>query len=199
VLAVQSAIYSPSKYGYIKELCGKEALTTANAWIQASSSIAILAGMLVFSVPFEARLAAPSGEVGETGLPPDEILRRIAPVGWFLVLGSLLEAALAYRLPDRRSSAARLSFDWADYLRGRYLQQNFHAAWDNRVLWLSIVGLGVFWGISQVLLAVFPAFMEDSLGEANTVAIQGAMAFAGIGIMVGSASIRSCSVALPSP
>ncbi|MGB5834253.1 MAG: acyl-[ACP]--phospholipid O-acyltransferase, partial [Thiohalocapsa sp.] len=38
VLALQSAIYSPSKFGYIKELSGIDALTKANAWAQASSS-----------------------------------------------------------------------------------------------------------------------------------------------------------------
>ncbi|WP_295884245.1 acyl-[ACP]--phospholipid O-acyltransferase [uncultured Thiohalocapsa sp.] len=187
VLALQSAIYSPSKFGYIKELCGIEALTPANAWVQASSSIAILAGILSFSVLFELMLATPSGEIGGTGLPPDEIMRRIAPVGWFLVLGSLVEVALAYRLPDKRAGEPAMHFDWAQYLRGRYLLHNLHAAWDNKVIWLSIIGLGVFWGISQVLLAAFPAFVEDSLGETNTVVIQGVMAFAGIGIIIGAA------------
>jgi acyl-[acyl-carrier-protein]-phospholipid O-acyltransferase/long-chain-fatty-acid--[acyl-carrier-protein] ligase len=187
VLALQSAIYSPSKFGYIKELCGTEALTPANAWVQASSSIAILAGILTFSVLFEMMLATPAGGVGGTGLPPDEIMRRIAPVGWFLVLGSLVEVAMAYRLPDKRAGEPAMRFDWQQYLRGRYLKHNLHAAWDNQVIWLSIIGLGVFWGISQVLLAVFPAFVEDSLGETNTVVIQGVMAFAGIGIIVGAA------------
>ena len=187
VLALQSAIYSPSKFGYIKELCGIEALTPANAWVQASSSIAILAGILSFSVLFELLLATPTGEVGGTGLPPAEIMRTIAPVGWFLVLGSLVEVALAYRLPDKRPGAPAMHFDWSQYLTGRYLRHNLHAAWDNSVIWLSIIGLGVFWGISQVLLAAFPAFVEDSLGETNTVVIQGVMAFAGIGIIVGAA------------
>ena len=187
VLALQSAIYSPSKFGYIKELCGTEALTPANAWVQASSSIAILAGILTFSVLFEMMLATPAGEIGGSGLPPDEIMRRIAPVGWFLVLGSLVEVSMTYRLPDRRAGDAAMHFHWDQYLRARYLLHNLHAAWDNKVIWLSIIGLGVFWGISQVLLAAFPAFVEDSLGEANTVVIQGVMAFAGIGIIVGAA------------
>ncbi len=187
VLALQSAIYSPSKFGYIKELCGTEALTPANAWVQASSSIAILAGILTFSVLFEMMLATPAGEIGGSGLPPDEIMRRIAPVGWFLVLGSLVEVAMTYRLPDKRPGDAAMHFHWDQYLHGRYLLHNLHAAWDNKVIWLSIIGLGVFWGISQVLLAAFPAFVEDSLGEANTVVIQGVMAFAGIGIIVGAA------------
>ncbi len=187
VLALQSAIYSPSKFGYIKELCGTEALTPANAWVQASSSIAILAGILSFSVLFEMLLAGPAGEIGGTGLAPDEILRRVAPVGWFLVLGSLVEVAMAYRLPDKRPGDPALRFHWGQYLSGRYLRHNLHAAWDNQVIWLSIIGLGVFWGISQVLLAAFPAFVEDNLGETNTVVIQGVMAFAGIGIIVGAA------------
>jgi acyl-[acyl-carrier-protein]-phospholipid O-acyltransferase/long-chain-fatty-acid--[acyl-carrier-protein] ligase len=187
VLALQSAIYSPSKFGYIKELCGIEALTPANAWVQASSSIAILAGILSFSVLFELLLATPTGEVGGSGLPPDDIMRRIAPVGWFLVLGSLVEVFMAYRLPDKRPGEPAMRFHWGEYARGHYLGHNLHAAWDNKVIWLSIIGLGVFWGISQVLLAAFPAFVEDSLGESNTVVIQGVMAFAGIGIIVGAA------------
>jgi acyl-[acyl-carrier-protein]-phospholipid O-acyltransferase/long-chain-fatty-acid--[acyl-carrier-protein] ligase len=186
VLAMQSAIYSPSKFGYIKELAGNEALTTANGWVQAASSTAILAGILVFSMLFEARLATAAGEVGGTGLPPDELLRRVAPVGWFLVLGSIIEALMAGKLKERHAGNPRLPFVAGDYLRGRYLLSNLHTAWDNRVIWLSIIGLGVFWGISQVLLAAFPAFAEDSLGEHNTVAVQGAMALAGIGIILGS-------------
>ena len=187
VLALQSAIYSPSKFGYIKELSGIDALTTANAWVQASSSTAILAGIMVFSMLFEGFLETPAGLTGGAGLAPDEIMRRIAPVGWFLVLGSLLEVALTYRLPDKRQGVDQMRFDWRQYRTGRYLTHNLHAAWDNRVIWLSIVGLGVFWGISQVLLAAFPAYAKDNLGEINTVVIQGVMAFAGIGIIIGAA------------
>lgn len=187
VLATQSAIYSPSKFGYIKELSGNEALTTANAWVQASTSSAILAGTLVFSVIFEALLRTSDGAIGGTGMAPDELLRRIAPVGWFLVLASLAEALLTFRLPKHHAGEHTLRFEPRAYLSGRYLGQNLHAAWDNQVIWLSIVGLGVFWGIAQVLLAAFPAFVEDSMGETNTVMIQGVMAFSGIGIILGAA------------
>ncbi|NBC48230.1 MAG: MFS transporter [Gammaproteobacteria bacterium] len=187
VLAVQSALYSPSKFGYIKELSGNEALTTANGWVQAATSTAILAGTLVFSVLFEALLRTDAGAIGGTGLPPDELLRRIAPIGWCLVLASLIEALLTFRLPEHHPGQTALRFDRADYLSGRYLKHNLHAAWDNQVIWLAIVGLGVFWGIAQVLLAAFPAFVEDRFGEHNTVMIQGVMAFSGIGIILGAA------------
>jgi len=50
----------------------------------------------------------------------------------------------------------------------------------------SIIGLAVFWALAQVVLAVFPAFAKESLGETNTIVIQGAMACSGIGIILGS-------------
>jgi acyl-[acyl-carrier-protein]-phospholipid O-acyltransferase/long-chain-fatty-acid--[acyl-carrier-protein] ligase len=179
LLAVQSAIYSPAKYGYIKELVGKEQLATANGWVQAATTSAILAGIFFFSVLFEARLA------GAQYSHPGEVMHLIAPLGWGLVLCTLIETALAYRLPLIQPGTA-MTFDWVDYRRGRYLRQNLLAAWDNRVIWLSIVGLSVFWSISQVILAVFPAYAKDTMGETNTVVIQGMLACSGVGIILGS-------------
>jgi acyl-[acyl-carrier-protein]-phospholipid O-acyltransferase/long-chain-fatty-acid--[acyl-carrier-protein] ligase len=180
LLAAQSAIYSPAKYGYIKEIVGKEDLGGANALVQAAVTAAILAGIFAFSVLFEHRLA------GHAYGTPGEIMHLVAPVGWVLVILSAIEAVLAFRIPERREEDTALAFDWDRYRRGRYLAENLGAAYGNRVVWLSIVGLSVFWGISQVMLAAYPAFAKEALGETNTVVIQGAMAAAGIGIILGS-------------
>ena len=179
LLAAQSAFYSPAKYGYIKELVGKEALATANGWVQATTTTAILAGIFVFSILLEGRLA------GATFDTPDAIMGLIAPLGWALVLCSVVELAIAYRLP-RTSEGGALGFDWGRYASGRYLRDNLRAAWDNQVIWLSIVGLSIFWAISQVILAAFPAFAKETLGETNTVVIQGMLACSGVGIILGS-------------
>jgi acyl-[acyl-carrier-protein]-phospholipid O-acyltransferase / long-chain-fatty-acid--[acyl-carrier-protein] ligase len=179
LLALQSAVYSPAKYGYIKELVGKESLATANGWVQATTTTAILAGIFFFSILFESRLA------DQLFSTPGEVMHLIAPVGWVLVLGSLAEVTLAYRLPERQTGV-EMAFDWAAYRSGRYLRTNLAAAWDNRVIWLSIIGLAVFWSISQVMLAVFPAFAKEHLGETNTVVIQGILACSGLGIILGS-------------
>ena len=56
LLGVQAAIYSPAKYGFIKELVGPTQLTGANGLVQAVSTIAILAGIFVFSILFETHL-----------------------------------------------------------------------------------------------------------------------------------------------
>ncbi|MEQ8938201.1 MAG: acyl-[ACP]--phospholipid O-acyltransferase, partial [Gammaproteobacteria bacterium] len=56
MLALQSAFYSPAKYGFIKELVGSDNLAQANGVVQATTTIAILSGIFAFSVLFETQL-----------------------------------------------------------------------------------------------------------------------------------------------
>jgi acyl-[acyl-carrier-protein]-phospholipid O-acyltransferase/long-chain-fatty-acid--[acyl-carrier-protein] ligase len=180
LLAVQSAIYSPAKYGFIKELSGKQRLATANAVVQAITIIAILVGAFIFSLIFETLLS------GAAYRNESELLQAIAPVGWLLVICSLVEYRFARRLPPGKVKSKALTFDWPTYRRGGYLKRNLSRILSHRTIWLSIVGLSVFWGISQVVLATFPAHAKEVLGENNTVVIQGLLACSAIGIIIGS-------------
>lgn len=47
VVGVGAAIYSPAKYGILPELAGHEFLVKANSWIEGSTILAILLGMVV--------------------------------------------------------------------------------------------------------------------------------------------------------
>ena len=156
-LAVQSAIYSPAKYGYIKELVGKERLASGNAAVQAVTIVAILSGIFVFSMLFE------RGLDGVAYNDERDVLRAIAPMGWVLVACALAEWWLTRRLRPTPAEAPERRFDWRRYARGRYLRGNFAKLLRDRTIWLSIVGLSVFWGISQVVLAAFPAFAKETL------------------------------------
>ncbi len=180
LLALQSALYSPAKFGYIKELVGESALAPANGAVQAVTIVAILGGTLAFSVAFEALLG------GTTPATPDAAVAAVAPVGWLLVGASVLELSLTLALPARPAGCAEMRFDWGQYLRGRYLRHNIGAAWSRRVIRLPIIGLSLFWGISQVLVAVFPAYAKGQLGVDNTVILQGSIACAGLGMTAGS-------------
>ncbi len=180
LLAVQSAFYSPAKYGYIKELTGSARLTQANAVVQAVTIVAILSGIFVFSVLFEHFLAEKNFST------ESDILKHMVPVGWILVICSILEYVSTFRLKNIPAEAPQLQFQVQSYASGRYLKQNLAKLYRNRNIWLSIIGLSVFWGISQVVLAAFPAFAKEHLGETNTVVIQGLMACSGIGIILGS-------------
>lgn len=52
LLGIQSAINSPAKYGYIKEIFGKEHISQANAIVQTLTIIAILGGTFAFTILF---------------------------------------------------------------------------------------------------------------------------------------------------
>ncbi|MFQ5660880.1 MAG: acyl-[ACP]--phospholipid O-acyltransferase [Gammaproteobacteria bacterium] len=180
LLALQSAFYSPAKYGYIKELVGKEQLGWANGVVQATTTIAILAGTFIFSILFEGYLS------GVDYQGTNQLLQAIAPIGWFLVAGTGVELSMAYALPQKQAVEESMHFDWNRYRRGNYLRNNLNIVMDREVIILSIIGLSIFWSIGQVLLAAFPAFAKANLSLTNTAVVQGMMACAGIGIMLGS-------------
>ena len=109
LMGVQAAIYSPSKYGYIKELVGKENLTWGNGIIQASAIIAMLSGMIVFSALFERLYTG--------GNNPSEIMREIFILSILLIIFGLLEFILSFRLPSIKEKA-NITFDKEKYIRG---------------------------------------------------------------------------------
>ena len=180
MLAVQSAFYSPAKYGYIREIAGKDNLASANSLVQSITIVAILLGMFVFSVLFEMALT------GHSFSTEQEIISIIAPIGWLLVLGSLIELYFATRLPAFKQKQTAPAFDWQHYRNGQALKHNLKLIRFDSVIWLSIIGLSVFWGVSQAVLATFPAYAKEILAIDNTIVIQGLLACSGIGIVLGS-------------
>ncbi|PKF61578.1 acyl-[ACP]--phospholipid O-acyltransferase [Psychromonas sp. psych-6C06] len=178
LLAVQSTFYSPAKYGYIKPLFGKEKLAQANGVVQAASIIAILTGTVVYSLFFETLYQAESTS-------PAMILQTMAPLAWLLVINSIIELIMAYRLPTLEEHQEK-QFDWARYRSGSYMKESLKPLLTHKVIRLSIIGLTMFWSIGQMLLASFPAYAKESLAETNTLVIQATMAATGIGIAVGS-------------
>jgi acyl-[acyl-carrier-protein]-phospholipid O-acyltransferase/long-chain-fatty-acid--[acyl-carrier-protein] ligase len=180
LLAVQSALYSPAKYGFIRELVGERRLTQGNAAVQAITMFSILAATFFFSILFEWLLS------GVTWNSKDDLLTYVAPLGWVLIGLTLLEVFYAYRLPEKKSTNQRMQFHWGDYRKGKTQLRNLRLVYRHPYIWLSILGLSTFWAISQVMLATYPEFAKSQLMLTNTAAIQGLMALAGIGIMLGS-------------
>ena len=180
-LATQSAIYSPAKYGYIKELLGNENLAAANGAVQSTTIVAILGGIFFYSIGFESLLE--TKDIYITG----DTLQEIAPLGWFLVVGSLIELYFAYKLPNKSVEQTAIKFDKKRYVKGGYLKKNMKLIRTQKMIWLSIVGLSIFWALSQVVLAIFPSFIKEYMGVTNAAVVQGLMALSGIGIILGSA------------
>ncbi|MCW8895459.1 acyl-[ACP]--phospholipid O-acyltransferase [Sulfurimonas sp.] len=178
ILAIQSAIYSPSKYGLIKELTGVENLATANGVVQAVTIVSILLGSVLFSIVFENYYA----NVTDT----NAILQSIAPIGWVLVTLSIVEFFYAYKLPVTKSKKATESFDMSNYLDLSYLKKNIKLIRFDKNIWLSIIGLSIFWGVGQVMVAAFPAHYKEMTGDENAIIIQSILAVSAIGLVIGS-------------
>lgn len=180
ILGVQAAIYSPAKYGYIRELVGDQLLASANGIVQAITIVAILSGTFAFSALFEKLLA--SLVINDT----TELIAHIAPLGWILIALTLVELWMAYQLPAKRERDDTKHFSSGEFFSGNYLKNNLHTIFHKRAIWLSIVGLSMFWAIAQVVFASFPAFAKEVLHETDTLVIQGIIACTGIGIIIGS-------------
>ncbi len=178
-LSIQSAFYSPAKYGYIRELVGKELLAPANSYVQAVTIVAILASTFLFSLLFEHLIDIQAHTLSG-------ILRSIAPVGYLLIAFCALETLVSFRLERKREKDTAMRFDVKRYATFGYLRSNLRAIRNTEAVWLSIIGLSLFWGINQVVLAAFPEYLKNTAGVHSTVVASGMMALGGLGIIVGS-------------
>jgi len=186
ILALQSAVYSPAKYGYIKELVGKRFITQGNGAIQAVTTIAILGGIIFYSAFFEAM-------IGDRFHDTESILQHIAPLGWFLVGGSIIEFFIASSLPNKMKQKSKKRFNFKKYFSGYYLYKNMKIITRKVEILESIIALSLFWSISQVILAIFGEYAKSNLGITNAMQVQGVMALAVLGIVVGSFLVSAYS------
>ncbi|MFT4998178.1 MAG: acyl-[acyl-carrier-protein]-phospholipid O-acyltransferase [Flavobacteriales bacterium] len=177
LLAVESAFFSPAKSGYIKFLVGKERLAPANGFAASMAIFAILAGTFVYSILFEMRFDKYGAE------NEAQILKAIAPLGWVLVSNALVQTIFAWTLPTLENGNTDAKISW---LSISAFKRAFSPVIKKPTIRYSIVGLTVFWSVSQVMIAAFPAYAKETLGITNTVIIQGAVACSGIGIMLGA-------------
>jgi len=177
LLATQSAIYSPAKYSLINNLATNRYLALANGIVQALTITAILVSGVFFSWLFES--------LYNKGVNPEEILKSIAPIGWGLILMSALEFFISLEIPSIKALKAK-GFNLKSYFKLKYLKENISTLRSNKNIWLSIVGLSLFWGLAQLLIATFPAHYKIVLNDENTLTIQSLLALSAIGVIIGS-------------
>ena len=181
LLAAQSAIYSPAKFGYIKELFGKERLGEANGIVSSLSIIAILAGIFAYSILFEGAY-----KLADDTTSAKAITQAIAPIGWMLIANSVIELIMMYRLPPQATTGSEAKFPVARYLSGLQFKDDLQPLSNSRAIRLSVIGLATFWGVGQIMLASFPAFYKEVMSNDNTILVQGILACTGVGIAIGS-------------
>lgn len=183
LLAAQSALNSPAKYGYIKEIFGKETLSQANALVQTLTILAILGANFAFTGLFTI-LIQHAGLLHSTD--KNLLLQAIAPSGFLLILFSVFETSMTFRLPVKEAVDPQSTYKIEDYARGVYIKSYLEQATSNYVIFTSILGLSVFWGVNQVLLSSYGAFLKEHLNNISVMFAQGSIAIGGIGILLGA-------------
>ncbi len=179
VLAMQSAFFSPAKYAMIKDIAGPSRLPAANAVVQALTIAAILLSSLGFSLLFETIF----GNVYD----PARILPNITQIGFLLVFLSFVQMVLAFNLPYFAPGIKAAKDIGLGFIKQLHvLRQKPH-------IFTPIIALSIFWGLSQLVIAAFPAHYKTLTGSDNTAVIQAILALSAVGIALGA--LQSAKIA----
>ena len=187
LLAVQSAIYSPAKFGLILDIYGKKNLSSGNASLQAISIIAILFSIAIASLVFENFYNANNLQTLTT---KEELLSAILPLTYYILPVAFLEMMVSIlflrRINTSYTKNESLTLNKQELFKGKLLAQNIKTISSHNVIFLSVIGLSIFWGVSQATMAVFPLFAKMYLNITDVFVINGVIGASGIGIAIGS-------------
>jgi len=164
LMAAQSTLFSPAKYGIVPEMWPESDLSRANGLLEMSTFVAIVLGTSIGGLVFAAWRDTP------------EVIAAV------LLAIALAGSLLSLRIPEtgaRRSIQPMLWAPWSEVILGvRRLRKN-------RTLWMAAIGTVFFWFLGALLqMALLPHAQTTLLvNDAAATQLYTAMA---IGIGAGS-------------
>ena len=162
-LGVQAAAFGPLKYGILPQLLAPGELLAGNAFIEAATFGAILAGTIAGGLLI--------------GIPHGPAL-----VGAAVLAIALAGLAAAWAIPPTQAAAPGLRIGWNVGAETKSLLRTAHA---DPAIWRAVLGLSWFWALGATYLAVFPALARDVFGADNRVVTLLLTGFA-VGVGLGS-------------
>ncbi|MEQ8662910.1 MAG: acyl-[ACP]--phospholipid O-acyltransferase, partial [Gammaproteobacteria bacterium] len=178
MLAVQNALLVPAKYALVRDLAGTERLGQANALLQAATALGFAGGLVACAR--WAPVVAPAA--GDTSA----VLAAAAPLGWLLVAAALATLICAHLLRAPPAPATRPSWRWREYLGGVHLRENFARVRRQESVWLSVIGLGIFWSILVVVLSLLPVHAAPAAVLGASVRLPVLIAACAAGLVLGA-------------
>lgn len=162
IVGVGATLYSPAKYGILPELVGHDQLVKANSWIEGSTILAILLGMVV-----GAKLADYS----------------ITLAYGFVIVMFVASAAIAIMLPVRIAKTETTGSQLLEFMRqiGQFFLR--------RRARFAILGASLFWASAAALRVILVAWAPLVLHFKNASDIAQLTLFLAIGIIAGSAVV----------
>lgn len=162
IVGAGAAVYSPAKYGILPELAGHQFLVKANSWIEGSTILAILLGMVVGAM------------VADYSVP----LALIGVIVIFIV-SALVTLLLPNYSANKTHSGSQLM------LFASQINQFFHTARSR----FAILGASLFWATAATLRVIVIAWAPLVLMTQNASEISELTLFLAIGIIAGSALV----------
>jgi len=169
VVGMGAAIYSPAKYGILPELAGHEFLVKANSWIEGSTILAILSGMVI-----GAKVADYSTQWALTGT----------------IILFLMSAVVTLLIPKRIQTPSREHENKTAYRSkviafGKQMGQFFTTPRSR----FTMLGGSLFWAAAATLRVIIVAWAPLILLVNSATEIAELTLFLAVGIIAGSAMV----------
>ena len=136
LMGAQSTLFGPLKYSYLPTVLEREQLVGANAWIQASTFVGIIAGMMLAGLLFSWD--------GEAHAPVMVAVLLIAVLGWisslFIPLGNKISST------QGREKGSIISL--------------LRLARGQRHVWPAILGISWFWMVGATYITQLPNYVR---------------------------------------
>lgn len=167
LVGVGACIYSPAKYGILKEITGEEKLVKANAMIEGSTIAAILIGVVL------------GGKMADFAVNSDSFTLVIGIISVVYLLASVSNLFIP-KLPALHKQA----------IRPRKLLIQFIA--DFKVLWadfsarLALLGTSLFFSVGATMRFLLIAWVPQALGITDNATPAEMNAVVAVGIVIGS-------------
>lgn len=163
LLGTQSALFSPAKYGIIPELLDHKYLSKGNGLLEMWTFVAIILGT-----------AAGGALIDATG---SSLWMAAAILGVFSIIGLFA----SFKIPQVPVARKDGGF-------GKTLKGSWQVIVSDRVLWLAVLGSGLFWGVASLLgqnILVYTKALTAGMQSSDT--LSGLpLAFYGLGVGIGS-------------
>lgn len=162
IVGMGAALYSPAKYGILPELAGHDGLVKANSWIEGSTILAILTGMVV------------GAKVADYSIT----WALLGTVGLFLI-----SAATTLFLPINISRTPQAGSKILLFF------QEIRSFLDTPRSRFAVLGASLFWAAAACVRVIIIAWAPLVLMSHNASDIANLTLFLAIGIIAGSALV----------
>ena len=164
LMALQSTVFSPAKYGILPEMLPNRDLSRANGLVEMSTFLAIILGTTVGSAMFVAWKG------------------RLEVIGLILVAIAVAGSMASFGIPRVPPSGVRQRFrlnPWGEIASG------IRRLYGERPLWLTVLGIVYFWFLGALLQMDLILLGKEVLG-ADDLHIGLLQTFLAVGIGLGS-------------